>query len=175
MEEIRIDLRQATKQEVEEGVKDAQLCFKINHTMPYTDEYNSLINELFSQGIGENSRIMPPLNVVRAKNVKIGKNVVIMNNCLMMSAGGITIEDDVLVAANSQLISNNHDLQEHQIITCKPVHLKRNCWIGAGATILPGVTIGQNSVVGAGSVVTKDVPDNCIAVGNPAKVVKNIL
>ena len=175
MEEIRIDLRQATKQEVEEGVKDAQLCFKINHTMPYTDEYNSLINELFSQGIGETSRIMPPLNVVRAKNVKIGKNVVIMNNCLMMSAGGITIEDDVLVAANSQLISNNHDLQEHQIITCKPVHLKRNCWIGAGATILPGVTIGQNSVVGAGSVVTKDVPDNCIAVGNPAKVVKNIL
>ena len=175
MEEIRIDLRQATKQEVEEGVKDAQLCFKINHTMPYTDEYNSLINELFSQGIGENSRIMPPLNVVRAKNVKIGKNVVIMNNCLMMSVGGITIEDDVLVAANSQLISNNHDLQEHQIITCKPVHLKRNCWIGAGATILPGVTIGQNSVVGAGSVVTKDVPDNCIAVGNPAKVVKNIL
>ena len=174
MEEIRIDLRQATEQEIQEGVKDAQLCFKINHTMPYTEEYNSLIGELFSQGIGENSRIMPPLTVVRAKNVRIGKNVVIMNNCLMMSAGGITIEDNVLVAANCQLISNNHDLEEHQIITCKPVHLKKNCWVGAGATVLPGVTIGENSVVGAGSVVTKDVSDNCIAVGCPAKVIKQI-
>ncbi|MBQ9311643.1 MAG: galactoside O-acetyltransferase [Bacteroidales bacterium] len=174
MEEIRIDMRTQTPEEIAMGVKDAQLCFKINHTMPYTEEYNSLINELFSQGIGENSRIMPPITVVRAKNVKIGKNVVIMNNCLMMSAGGITIEDNVLVAANCQIISNNHDLAEHQIITCKPVHLKKNCWVGAGASILPGVTIGENSVIGAGSVVTKDVPDNCIAVGSPAKVIKHI-
>ncbi|MBQ9254165.1 MAG: galactoside O-acetyltransferase [Bacteroidales bacterium] len=174
MDEIRIDLRTQTPEEVSMGVKDAQLCFKINHTMPYTEEYNSLISELFSQGIGENSRIMPPITVVRAKNVKIGKNVVIMNNCLMMSAGGITIEDNVLVVANCQIISNNHDLAEHQIITCKPVHLKKNCWVGAGASILPGVTIGENSVIGAGSVVTKDVPDNCIAVGSPAKVIKHI-
>ena len=57
-----------------------------------------------------------------------------------MAAGGITIDDDVMVAANAQLISNNHDLYDHQVLTCKPVHLKRNCWIGAGATILPGVT-----------------------------------
>ena len=97
-----------------------------------------------------------------------------MNNCLMMSAGGITIDDNALVAANAQLISNNHDLQEHMIITCIPVHLKRNCWIGAGATILPGVTVGENSVVGAGSVVTKDVPDNCIVVGSPARVIKQM-
>ena len=174
MEEIRIDMRTQTPQEIEMSVRDAQLCFKLNHTMPYTDEYNAILGELFGDRLGEGSRVMSGLTVVRSKNVRIGKNVVIMNNCLMMSAGGITIDDNSLVAANTQLISNNHDLEEHMIITCKPVHLKRNCWIGAGATILPGVTVGENSVVGAGSVVTKDIPDNCIAVGSPAKVVKEI-
>ena len=174
MEEIKIDMRQQTPQEIEMSVRDAQLCFKLNHTMPFTDEYNATLSELFGNRLGENSRVMPGLTVVRANNVHIGKNVVIMNNCLMMSAGGITIDDNALVAANAQLISNNHDLEEHMIITCKPIHLKRNCWIGAGATILPGVTVGENSVVGAGSVVTKDIPDNCIAVGSPARVVKKL-
>lgn len=93
---------------------------------------------------------------------------------LFMAAGGVTIEDDVLVAANVQLISNNHDLYDHQILTCKPVVLKRNCWIGAGATILPGVTVGENAVVGAGSVVTRDVEANTVVVGNPARVVKTL-
>lgn len=175
MKEIKqIDMRRQSPQDIEASVRDAQLCFNLNHTMPYTDEYNAIIKELFGDRLGEGSRVMPGLTVVRSQNVTIGKNVVIMNNCLMMSAGGITIDDNALVAANAQLISNNHDLQEHMIITCSPVHLKRNCWIGAGATILPGVTVGENSVVGAGSVVTKDVPDNCIAVGSPARVIKQI-
>ena len=78
------------------------------------------------------------------------------------------------MAANAQLISNNHDLYERMVITCKPVRLKRGCWIGAGATILPGVTVGENSIVGAASVVTKDVPDNEIWAGNPAKFIKKI-
>ncbi len=73
-----------------------------------------------------------------------------------------------------QLISNNHDLHDRQILTCKRVHLKKNCWIGAGSTILPGVTIGENAVVGAASVVTKDVPNNAIVAGNPAKVLRFI-
>ena len=104
MEELRIDMRKQTPEEREQGVKDAQLCFKLNHTMPYTDEYNDLVKQLFGK-FGEGSRLMTPTTVVRGKNVKIGKRVVIMNNSLFMSAGGITIEDDVLVAANSQIIS----------------------------------------------------------------------
>ena len=172
MEELRIDLRNATSEEIAQGVKDAQLCFKLNHTMPYTDEYNDLVRQLFGE-FGEGSRLMTPTTVVRGKNVKIGKRVVIMNNSLFMSAGGITIEDDVLVAANAQLISNNHD-PEDQIITCKPVVLKRNCWIGAGATILPGVTVGENAIVGAGAVVTKDVEPNTVVGGIPAKLIKKL-
>ena len=138
------------------------------------EEYDKVINELFLGNIGENSRIMPPVNVVRGNKVKIGRNVVIMNNSLFMAAGGITIDDDVMVAANAQLISNNHDLYDHQVLTCKPVHLKRNCWIGAGATILPGVTVGENAVVTAGAVVTKNVEPNTVVGGNPAKIIRRL-
>ena len=139
-----------------------------------SEEYNALVKELFLGNIGEGSRVMPPITVVRGNSVKIGRGVVIMNNALMMAAGGITIDDDVMVAANAQLISNNHDLYDHAVLTCKPVHLKRNCWIGAGATILPGVTVGENAVVGAGSIVTRDVEDNTVVAGNPARVVKRL-
>ena len=173
MEEIRIDLRKSTPEEIEQGVKDAQLNFKFNHTMPYTEEYNQLMHELFAE-VGEGSRVMNPTTVVRGGNVKIGRNVVVMNNSLFMAAGGITIEDDVLVAANSQLISNNHDPEEHAILTCKPVVLKRNCWIGAGATILPGVTVGENAIVAAGAVVSKDVEPNTVVGGIPAKLIKRL-
>lgn len=175
MDEFRIDMRDPQQADPQEGVRCAQLCFKINHTMPFTEEYNTLIKELFCGNIGENSRVMPGLTCVRGNSVKVGNNVVVMNNCLMMAAGGITIEDDVLIAANVQLISNNHDLHDHQILTCKPVHICKNAWIGAGATILPGVTIGENAVVAASAVVTKDVPADTIVAGIPAKIIKTIL
>jgi len=174
MEEFRIDMRKSEEADPAEGIRCAQLCFKINHTMPMTEEYNRLVSELFMGNIGEGSRVMSPLTVVRGNRVKIGRNVVVMNNSLFMAAGGITIEDDVMIAANVQLISNNHDLYDHQILTCKPVRLKRNCWIGAGATILPGITVGENAVVAACAVVTKDVEDNTVVGGNPAKVIKRI-
>ena len=174
MEEFRIDMRKPEEADPAEGIRCSQLCFKINHTMPYTEEYDALVKELFMDNIGENSRVMPPVTVVRGNKVRIGKSVVVMNNSLFMAAGGINIEDDVIVAANAQLISNNHDFYDHAVLTCKPVHLKHNCWIGAGATILPGVTIGENAVVAAGAVVTKDVEDNTIVGGNPAKLIKRL-
>ncbi|MEY8685365.1 hypothetical protein AB9N12_04220 [Bacteroides sp. AN502(2024)] len=133
MEEIRIDCYNQTAEELALAKKQAQLMFKLNHTMPMTEEYDALVHEIFPE-MGENSRINTPLTAVRPHKVKIGKNVVIMNGCLMMSAGGITIEDEALIAANVQLISNNHDLEHRNIITCKPVRICRKAWIGAGAT-----------------------------------------
>lgn len=173
MDETRIDCTRQSAEALELAKKQAQLIFRFNHTMPMTEEYDSLMRELFPT-MGEGSRIMAPLTAVRTHNVSIGKRVVIMGGCLMMSAGGITIEDDVQIAANVQLISNNHDLKERNIITCKPVRICRRAWIGAGSTILPGITVGENSVVGAGSVVTHDVAPDTVVAGNPARVIKRI-
>ena len=173
MEEKRIDCSKQTPEELALAKEQAQTLFKLNHTMPYTEEYDALVKELFPT-IGEGSRVNTPLTGVRFHEVKIGKNCVIMNGCLMMSAGGITIEDEAMIAANCQLISNNHDLVNRWVITCKPVHIGKRAWIGAGATILPGVTIGDNAVVGAGSVVTKDVEPNTMVAGVPAKFIKNV-
>ena len=174
MEELRIDMRKPEEANPGEGIRCAQLCFRINHTMPYTEEYDKLINELFLGNIGEKSRVMPPVNVVRGNKVKIGRNVVIMNNSLFMAARRITNADGVRVSAHVQLLSNHHDLYDHQVLTCKPVHLKRNCWIGAGATILPGVTVGENAVVAAGAVVTKNVEPNTVVGGNPVKIIRRL-
>ena len=173
MEEIRIDVDKQSPEELAMAKEAAQTVFKLNHTMPMTPEYDELLHKMFPT-LGEGSRVNTPITVVRPHMVKIGKRVTVMNGCLMMSAGGITIDDDALIAANVQLISNNHDLENRRIITCKPVHICRKAWVGAGATILSGVTVGENAVVGAGSVVTKDVAPNTIVAGNPARFIKNI-
>ena len=174
MQATIVDPRNTTPEEHAEYVRQAQVIFKMNHTMPYTDEYNALVKELFGEGLGEGSTVMPGLTGVCFDRVKIGKGVMIMNNCLMMARGGITIDDCAMIAANAELISNNHDLHDRQILRCKPVHIGKNAWIGAGATILPGVTVGDNAVVAAGAVVTKDVAPNTIVGGNPAKFIKNV-
>lgn len=158
--------------EFEDAKKRTQLLFKLNHTMPMTDEYSEIMHQLFEGRIGEGSIVNAPLQVVCADKVTIGKNVFINSNSLMMSRGGISIEDDVMIAANVSLLSNNHDPYERWVLLCKPVVIKQGAWIGAGATILPGVTVGRYAIVGAASVVTHDVPDYAVVVGNPAKVTK---
>ena len=173
-EEFRIDMREfgKDKKSMEMMARDAQLNQKLNLALPYTEEYFSIMKELFYNQIGENSVVNNQLTVVVPKNVKIGNGVTVMNGALMMAAGGITIEDKVMIAANVQLISNNHDPYIREILTCKPILIKYGAWVGAGATILPGVTVGKYAIIGANSVVNKDIPDYAVAVGSPAKVIK---
>lgn len=173
MEEIRIDCAHPSEKDMAMAKQQMQTLFRLNHTMPATEEFELLLKELFPD-MGEGSRVNTPLSGVRFNKVKIGKNVVIMPGCLMMSAGGITIEDEAMIAANVQLISNNHDLDNRSIITCRPIRICCRAWIGAGATILPGVTVGENSVVGAGSVVTHDVEPNTVVAGNPARLMQQL-
>lgn len=170
----RVDMREMTDEEMAEAFRMSQIVFKLNHTMPNTDEYNNLVKELFGENIGENSTVMAPIAGAAFDRVKIGDNVFINSNSLLMARGGITIEDDVMIAANVQLLSNNHDEYDRQVLTCKPIHIKKGAWIGAGASILPGVTIGENAIVGAGAIVTRDVGDCEVAVGIPARVVKTL-
>lgn len=173
MKEIRIDLRRQPAEHVALAKEHEQLLFSFNNTMPGTIEHNEVMRQLFPT-MGDGSRIGIPLNAVRPHMVHIGRNVLVMPGCLMMAAGGIIIEDGAIISANVQLLSNNRDLYERNIITCKLVHIGKNAWVGAGATILPGVSVGDNAVVGAGSVVTRDVAPNTVVAGNPARLIKVI-
>lgn len=172
--EVRVDMRIPNPKDHEENVRTAQVMFKLNQTMPYTEEYQTLLKELFGDNLGEGSYVAAPLSGACVSRMKIGKGVFINSGLLAMARGGITIEDGAQIAANVQLISNNHDPYDLSVLTCKPVLIKKAAWIGAGASILPGVSIGKHAIVGAASVVTKDVPDYAVAVGNPARVIKYI-
>ncbi|WP_305067721.1 sugar O-acetyltransferase [Membranihabitans maritimus] len=138
------------------------------------------IRELLSQitgfDIDESTAVFPPLYLNYGKNTKIGKNVFINFNCVFLDLGGITIEDHVLIAPKVSLLSEGHPISPESRHSLVPghIHIKKNAWIGANATILQGVTIGENSVVAAGAVVSKDVPDNTIVGGIPAKILKSI-
>ena len=170
--EERIDMRDPSQYDREESRRLAQLQFQLNHTMPMSVEYNDLLHEFFGDRIGEGSFVAAPFQGAAFDRIVIGKGVYINSNLLAMARGGITIEDGAQIAANVSLISNNHDPYDLNVLTCKPVLICRDAWIGANAVILPGVRVGVHAVVGAGSVVTKDVPDYGVAVGNPAKVIK---
>ena len=170
----RVDMDLMTEEEFQESFRQNQLLFKLNHTMPMTDEYDEVLKELMGDNLGENSKIMAPLSGAALDKLVVGDNVFINSNCLAMARGGITIEDDVMLAANVQLLSNNHDEYNRNVLLCKPIRIKKGAWIGAGASILPGVTIGEYAIVGAGAIVTKDVADYEVAVGVPAKVVKTL-
>ncbi|WP_405268463.1 acyltransferase [Methanobrevibacter sp.] len=170
----RIDLDKISQEELMKSIEQSKLLFKFNHTEPMTEEYAELLNELLEGNIGENSTITTPFAGAAFDKMKLGNNVFINSNCLAMARGGITIEDDVMLAGNVQLLSNNHDEYERQILTCEEILIKRGAWLGAGVTILAGVTVGKYAIVGAGAIVTKDVPDYAVVVGAPAKVVKTL-
>ena len=139
-------------------------------------EIRNKLSEIIGSTIPENTGIFTPFYINFGKHTTIGANVFINHACSFLDLGGITIEDDVLIGPKVNLITENHpiDPTKRKSLLCKPIVIKRNAWIGAGATILPGVTVGENAVVAAGSVVTKDVPSNTVVGGVPAKHVKNI-
>jgi acetyltransferase-like isoleucine patch superfamily enzyme len=173
MNETRVDMRLTKPEDREKGMHWMQLIFKLNHTMPFTDDYNAILFELFGDRLGEGSVLAAPVvNIVCPDKLTIGRRVYINPGFLAMSRGGITIEDDVQIAANVQLLSNNHDPYDRQILTCKPILIKEGAWIGAGATITAGITIGRYAIVGASAVVTHDVGDYEVVAGSPARVIR---
>lgn len=158
----------------EESYKTKELLNQLNNSFEPSE-----IQEIFSRILGkkiENVAVFTPVYINYGKGIDIGKNVFINFDCTFLALGGITIEDDVLIGPKVSLITENHPLNpaERKGLIGQSIHIRKNAWIGAGATVLPGVTIGENAVVAAGAVVSKDVSDNTIVGGVPAKLIKTI-
>lgn len=141
------------------------------------DEVRALFSDLIGKTVDGSVLLIPPFYTTGGVDIRVGRNVFINQNCTFYDLGGLDIADDVMIGPNVSLITSGHPLEPSQrraCVTAKPIAIERNAWIGAGATIIGGVTVGENAVVAAGSVVTKDVPANALVGGNPAKVIRSI-
>ena len=156
-----------------------ELLYTFNQTRPSEQEKrNQLLKQMFAE-IGKNCYIEPPFHAnFGGKHVHFGKNIYANFNLTMVDDGHIYVGDYTMFAPGVIVATAGHpilpELRETVYEYNMPVHIGKNCWIGAGAIILPGVTIGDQVVVGAGSVVTKDLPSNVVAVGNPCRVIREI-
>jgi acetyltransferase-like isoleucine patch superfamily enzyme len=142
------------------------------------DRIRAMFGELIGKELDSTVRLIPPLYATGGDNTRIGRNVFINQNCTMYDLGGIDIADDVMIGPNVSLITSGHPVapsQRRAGVAASPIVIQRNVWIAANVTVIGGVTIGENSVVAAGSVVTKDVPADTLVGGNPAKVIRSIV
>lgn len=163
-----------------------ELARKLNEA-PIADEEGrgKILAELFGRA-GKNLRVYPPLRVDFGCNIYTGNNVLINQNCTFLDNNAIVIGERVLIGPDVRIYAGNHPTEGREryrdvgggdayiVSSSKPVAIGSDVWIGGGAIILPGVTVGDNVVIAAGSVVTKDVPDDVIVAGNPAKVIKKL-
>ncbi len=155
---------------------DTRLLLVQLNNASHPDEIRRLMGIITGREIDATSMVFPPFQINYGKNTRIGKHVFINFDCTFLDLGGITIEDNVMLAPKVSLLTEGHPVSamDRQTLTAGAIHIKKNAWIGAGAIILQGVTIGENAVVAAGAVVSKDVAANTVAGGIPAKHIKSI-
>jgi acetyltransferase-like isoleucine patch superfamily enzyme len=142
------------------------------------DKIRALFSELIGKKVDESFLLIPPFFTAGGDEIRVGRNVFVnQKNCTFYDLGGLDIADDVMIGPNVSIITTGDPLEPSRrraVTIGKPIVIERNVWIAAGATIIGGVTVGENSVVAAGSVVTKDVPPNTLVGGNPAQVIRSI-
>lgn len=146
-------------------------------TFADADQIRAVFSDLIGKELDDGFSLIPPFYTTGGENIRVGRDVFINQNCTMYDLGGIDIGDDVMIGPNVSIITSGHPLEparRRAFVTAKPIVIERNVWIAAGATIIGGVTIGENAVVAAGSVVTRDVPPNTLVGGNPARVIRSI-
>ncbi|RUV33418.1 MAG: sugar O-acetyltransferase [Mesorhizobium sp.] len=140
-------------------------------------EVRTLFSELIGRKVDDSFLLIPPFYTTGGSDIRVGRNVFINQNCTFYDLGGLDIADDVMIGPNVSLITSGHPVEPSRrraFTTAKPIVIERNVWIAAGATVIGGVTVGENSVVAAGSVVTRNVPPNTLVGGNPANVIRSI-
>jgi len=161
------------------SVKRAMAITPVLNRLTFADaeEIRAVFSDLLGRKVDESFSLIPPFYTTGGENIRVGRNVFINQNCTMYDLGGIDIADDVMVGPNVNIITSGHPIEPSQrraFVTAKPIVIERNVWIAAGATIIGGVTVGENAVVAAGTVVTRDVPPNTLVAGNPARVIRTI-
>ena len=164
------------KQLTTERKEIAEKVFTYNGTREL-DKQQELLPTMLGK-VGNNVEIKIPFMCDYGYNIEIGDNVFINYNCTMLDCNKIKIGNNVLIAPNVQFYAATHpveyEIRLQELEMAYPIIVEDNVWIGGGAIICPGVKIGRNTVIGAGSVVVKDIPANCVAVGNPCKVIKHL-
>lgn len=153
-----------------------QITMELNNTYHSPEEIREIMTRLTGRKIADSFNMFPPFYTDCGVNLHIGENVFFNSGCRFQDQGGIYIEDNTMIGHNVVLATINYDLNPTSRGTNlpEPIHIGRNVWIGANATVLPGVTIGDNAVIAAGAVVTKDVPENTVAGGIPASVLRRL-
>lgn len=153
-----------------------KLVCELNAEYHSPDEIRALLERIWGQPLDASVRMFPPFYTAFGKLTRVGKGVFINFGCTFLDQGGITLEDGVFIGPGVKVVTENHSEEpalRHRLVA-KPVTIGRNAWIGAGAMILPGVTVGENAIVAAGAVVTKNVPENVVVAGVPAKIIRII-
>jgi hypothetical protein len=140
------------------------------------EEVHEFMGRILDKPLDESTTVLPPLYIDYGKPVTIGKRCFIQQCCTFFGRGGIEIGNDVFIGPKCNLITINHDVNpDNRSATYgKPIKIEDKVWLGINATVLPGVTLGYGCIVGANSVVTKDVPPMTIVAGNPARIIKKI-
>ena len=153
-----------------------RITFQLNTAYHSPDEVRELLSELFGYTVPQSLRVFPPFYADFGKNISVGEHVFINACCHFQDHGGVTLGDGCQIGHNVVFATLNHGLQpeERGHTWPAPIVLGRNVWVGSNATLLQGITIGDNAVVAAGAVVTKDVPANTVVGGVPAKCTKKI-
>ena len=153
-----------------------RVTFRLNSSYHTPEEVRELLSELFGYKVPESLRVFPPFYSDFGKNIHVGENVFINACCHFQDHGGVTIGDGCQIGHNVVFATLNHGLQpeERGITYPAPIVLGRNVWVGSNSTILQGVTIGDNAVIAAGAVVTRDVEAGTIVGGVPARFIKRI-
>lgn len=175
----RVQIPSADWDEAAAAIKRAMRLTAALNKLSFDDlaKVRDIVSELTGRPVDDTFTLIPPFYSAYGLDLRIGHRVFINQCCTIYDMGGVDIADRVMIGPNVNIITSGHPLQPSErraYIEARPIVIEKNVWIATGATIIGGVTVGENSVVAAGAVVTKDVPANSFVAGVPARVIRSL-